>query len=1328
MTGLQPSGFTSPTHAGKQLNYRYADDESDVVSNSSGSEGEGGSQLLSKVMSNASKDLLASLMGKNDDIKALQRAVYVAPPEPAESASRYVSQRTRKESTFLLDKMSDASKGLLASLVAQTDDMSAIKNAKYQAPAEPAISAKRYLSVEFADSLTEEESYSSAWDSDDEDRPPLLSEVMSEASKGLLASLMGKDDDVKAMKRAKYVAPPQPAPSAAKYANARARQESQRLIDKMSDTSKGLLAELFGKNDDMVALKSAMYLPPQEPAESAMHYLSTEYGGEESDASSSWDSDDEDRPQLLSEVMSEASKGLLASLLGKNDDLKAMKRAMYVAPAQPATSAAKYANARVRKDSKLLIDKMSDTSKGLLAELVGKNDDISALKSAMYEPPLEPAESAMHYLSTEYGAEYSEASSSWDSDDEDIPQLLSVMSEASKGLLASLMGKNDDMKALKRAKFVAPPQPAPSAAKYVNARARKDSKLLIDKMSDTSKGLLAELVGKNDDMAAFKSAMYEPPLEPAESAMHYLSTEYGAEYSEASSSWDSDDEDTPQLLSVMSEASKGLLASLMGKKDDMKALKRAKFVAPPQPAPSAAKYVNARARKDSKLLIDKMSDTSKGLLVELVGKNDDMAAFKSAMYEPPLEPAESAMHYLSTDYGGEDSESGFGSSSSSLSSEEDYYSDDEDRPQRLSEAMSETSKGLLAALVGKNDDMRALKRAKYVAPSEPAVSAMRYVASRDATEPLLMDQMSEASQGLLASLMGKGDDQAALYRATYTIPPEPAASAMRYTLARDAEEPLLVEQMSEASRGLLSTLMGKDDDKAALYSATYSVPSEPAESASHYLAPQYGDNGSETDSMSSEDNSSEDESFSSSRESAEDDEDTPVLAESQPLVEEKVILESPIAEQKETELESPLSKEETQAHSAIVMKDVCVEEKQSSSLTEAMAVPLVAQAKLSKPKRANNETKETLILLMKQMSATSKDMLESSTIISTASKDLVIAVTHVVTLTQNQQQAAFVPPVVPPVESAAVIPPVESAAVVPPVESADGVPPVESVVVPAIEGPTVAAIEEDGLKGEELDKEDTFDESDAELVNEDTVGESEVEFEGEKLANEDTVGDSEMEESPAPAAESCPPTPAGTKKTLRNEDLSAIKNEDEILALQQARYAQYLVSASEMSESEDEDELEAIEETPVPDVEEETAEDMVPEEDDGAIEEIDEEASSSRNTSPAILSAIKNEEGILAEQQARYAQYLASAPEAPEDESPVEEPLPDAVPAQAAAPAVQASPKKSIEDMFGEMMNYSEPSKEQAEVVDPAGEEDYSEGYSDEDYDSEDCSDSEGDY
>ena len=1204
MTGLQPSGFTSPTHAGKQLNYRYADDESDVVSNSSGSEGEGGSQLLSKVMSNASKDLLASLMGKNDDIKALQRAVYVAPPEPAESASRYVSQRTRKESTFLLDKMSDASKGLLASLVAQTDDMSAIKNAKYQAPAEPAISAKRYLSVEFADSLTEEESYSSAWDSDDEDRPPLLSEVMSEASKGLLASLMGKDDDVKAMKRAKYVAPPQPAPSAAKYANARARQESQRLIDKMSDTSKGLLAELFGKNDDMVALKSAMYLPPQEPAESAMHYLSTEYGGEESDASSSWDSDDEGRPQLLSEVMSEASKGLLASLLGKNDDLKAMKRAMYVAPAQPATSAAKYANARVRKDSKLL----------------------------------------------------------------------------------------------------------------------------IDKMSDTSKGLLAELVGKNDDMAAFKSAMYEPPLEPAESAMHYLSTDYGAEYSEASSSWDSDDEDTPQLLSVMSEASKGLLASLMGKKDDMKALKRAKFVAPPQPAPSAAKYVNARARKDSKLLIDKMSDTSKGLLVELVGKNDDMAAFKSAMYEPPLEPAESAMHYLSTDYGGEDSESGFGSSSSSLSSEEDYYSDDEDRPQRLSEAMSETSKGLLAALVGKNDDMRALKRAKYVAPSEPAVSAMRYVASRDATEPLLMDQMSEASQGLLASLMGKGDDQAALYRATYTIPPEPAASAMRYTLARDAEEPLLVEQMSEASRGLLSTLMGKDDDKAALYSATYSVPSEPAESASHYLAPQYGDNGSETDSMSSEDNSSEDESFSSSRESAEDDEDTPVLAESQPLVEEKVILESPIAEQKETELESPLSKEETQAHSAIVMKDVCVEEKQSSSLTEAMAVPLVAQAKLSKPKRANNETKETLILLMKQMSATSKDMLESSTIISTASKDLVIAVTHVVTLTQNQQQAAFVPPVVPPVESAAVIPPVESAAVVPPVESADGVPPVESVVVPAIEGPTVAAIEEDGLKGEELDKEDTFDESDAELVNEDTVGESEVEFEGEKLANEDTVGDSEMEESPAPAAESCPPTPAGTKKTLRNEDLSAIKNEDEILALQQARYAQYLVSASEMSESEDEDELEAIEETPVPDVEEETAEDMVPEEDDGAIEEIDEEASSSRNTSPAILSAIKNEEGILAEQQARYAQYLASAPEAPEDESPVEEPLPDAVPAQAAAPAVQASPKKSIEDMFGEMMNYSEPSKEQAEVVDPAGEEDYSEGYSDEDYDSEDCSDSEGDY
>jgi len=40
---------------------------------------------------------------------------------------------------------------------------------------------------------------------------------------------------------------------------------------------------------------------------------------------------------------------------------------------------------------------------------------------------------------------------------------------------------------------------------------------------------------------------------------------------------------------------------------------------------------------------------------------------------------------------------------------------------------------------------------------------MKYVASKGVTKPLLMNHMSEASKELIALVMGKNDDKAALY-------------------------------------------------------------------------------------------------------------------------------------------------------------------------------------------------------------------------------------------------------------------------------------------------------------------------------------------------------------------------------------------------------------------------------------------------------------------------------------------------------------------------------------------------------------------------------------
>jgi hypothetical protein len=82
---------------------------------------------------------------------------------------------------------------------------------------------------------------------------------------------------------------------------------------------------------------------------------------------------------VLTEQMSEASRGLLGALMGQGDDMGALQRARYVAPVG--------ANiVKPLKESTLLTDQMSEASRSLLASLMGRDDDMAALQSARFVP------------------------------------------------------------------------------------------------------------------------------------------------------------------------------------------------------------------------------------------------------------------------------------------------------------------------------------------------------------------------------------------------------------------------------------------------------------------------------------------------------------------------------------------------------------------------------------------------------------------------------------------------------------------------------------------------------------------------------------------------------------------------------------------------------------------------------------------------------------------------------------------------------------------------------------------------------------------------------
>ena len=66
--------------------------------------------------------------------------------------------------------------------------------------------------------------------------------------------------------------------------------------------------------------------------------------------------------------------------------------------------------------------------------------------------------------------------------------------------------------------------------------------------------------------------------------------------------------------------------------------------------------------------------------------------------------------------------------------------------------------------MGQGDDMAAFEKAQYAAP------AGANIVQPPKESTLLADQMSEASKGLLSSLFGQGDDMSAIQRARYVAP------------------------------------------------------------------------------------------------------------------------------------------------------------------------------------------------------------------------------------------------------------------------------------------------------------------------------------------------------------------------------------------------------------------------------------------------------------------------------------------------------------------------------------------------------------------------------
>jgi len=114
---------------------------------------------------------------------------------------------------------------------------------------------------------------------------------------------------------------------------------------------------------------------------------------------------------------------------------------------------------------------------------------------------------------------------------------------------------------------------------------------------------------------------------------------------------------------------------------------------------------------------------------------------------------------------------------SEIDSEHDSDQKDEVASSLLIGNISQVSKDLLGILMCRNDDVAAILRATYSVPPNPAKSAANYVANNrndSSFEALLMDHMSAASKELLAALMNQNDYKAAFFRATCTAPSQPA--------------------------------------------------------------------------------------------------------------------------------------------------------------------------------------------------------------------------------------------------------------------------------------------------------------------------------------------------------------------------------------------------------------------------------------------------------------------------------------------------------------------------------------------------------------------------
>jgi hypothetical protein len=146
----------------------------------------------------------------------------------------------------------------------------------------------------------------------------------------------------------------------------------------------------------------------------------------------------------------------------------------------------------------------------------------------------------------------------------------------------------------------------------------------------------------------------------------------------------------------------------------------------------------------------------------------------------------------------------------------------------------EDSKDTLAALIF--DDISALKSANLNANAKNSYAkyagfaktvATAWVDTDPSADPSNNDSHHEgaetASLSDIESATGHGDD-ASLGGGSRLSHHTDSSYDYGYTASQDQEAPFLVDQMSDASKGLLGALLGKDDDAAALMRARYTAP------------------------------------------------------------------------------------------------------------------------------------------------------------------------------------------------------------------------------------------------------------------------------------------------------------------------------------------------------------------------------------------------------------------------------------------------------------------------------------------------------------------------